>query len=332
MKKHCFFFLLLFSALSWCQNPKPDAVKDSLANEYIQLYEDDIKTRLGFSNSFNSFHIKDKNSNLDFTLSPNQRVRTTFTFMYKFIEFDLGYTPEFIRFNKDNESNGKTTFYNFSTRLYLGKWMQSIDYSKTKGFYVDKDDIGIDENLLFSDFQVRKFGGSTSYIFNPNFSFRAVFLQSEWQKKSAGSFVPGISYYFTRIKNNTPSEDNSIDIAAGPGYYYNWVINKKFLIAAGAYGGVGYNNTKTTYTDGTADEKVDGLSLQAQLSLNIGYNSERFYTGVTSRLNTFYYKTDPRIHIQDQQQFFEFYIGYRFKAPEKISNAVNNPQSIIKKK
>lgn len=332
MKKYCFFFLLLSSAISWCQHHNLDAsVKDTLANEYIQLYDDHIKTRLGLSNSFNSFHIKDKNSNLDFTLSPNQRLKSTFTFMYKFIEFDLGYTPEFIRFNKDNESNGKTTFYNFSTRLYLGKWMQSIDYIKTKGFYIHKDDIGINENLLFSDFQVRKFGGSTSYIFNPNFSFRAVFLQSEWQKKSAGSFVPSISYYFTKIKNNGPSEDHSIDVAVGPGYYYNWVISKKILLSMGAYGGVGYNNTKTTYTDGTADETVDGLSLQTQLELTLGYNSERFYTGVSSRLNTFYYDADPTIHIQDQQQFFEFYIGYRFKASEKLSNLVNKPQNILKK-
>ena len=333
MKKHCFFFLLLLSALSWSQNNNPNTVvQDSLNQEYIQFYDDYIKTRLGFSNSFNSFHIKDKNSNLDFTLSPNQRLRSTFSFMYKFIEFDLGYTPEFIRFNKDNESNGKTTFYNFGTRLYFGQWMQSIEYAKTKGFYVDKSDIGITENLVFSDFQVRKIGGSTSYIFNPNFSFRAVFLQSEWQKKSAGSFVPSISYYFTKIKNNNPSEDKSIDVAAGPGYYYNWVISKKFLVSVGAYGGVGYNNTKTTYSDGTPDETVDGLSYQTQLNLNLGYNSEKFYTGVTARLNTFYYDDDPKIHVQDQQQFFEFYVGYRFKASEKISNLIDNPQNILKKK
>lgn len=331
--KKIYFLILIITTVSWAQQKKADTIlKQPVANEYIELYDDYIKTRLGFSNSFNSFHIKDQNSNLDFTLSPNQRLRSTFTFMYKFIEFDLGYTPEFIRFNKDDNKNGTTKFSNFGTRLYLGKWMQSIEYTKTKGFYVDKADIGITENILFSDFQVRKFGGSTSYIFNPNFSFRAVFLQSEWQKKSAGSFVPSISYYFTNIKNNNPSEDNSIDVAVGPGYYYNWVISKKFLVSAGAYGGVGYNNTKTTYSDSTPDETVDGLSLQARLGLTLGYNSEKFYTGVTSRLNTFYYDTDPKIHVQDQQQFFEFYVGYRFKAPEKISNAVNNPQSLIKKK
>ncbi|KDN56462.1 DUF4421 family protein [Flavobacterium seoulense] len=327
------FIFLLIVATSWAQQKNTDSISNSTpANEYIIHYDDFIKTRVGFTNSFNSFHIKDQKDNLDFTLSPNQRLRSTFTFMYKFIELDLGYTPDFIRFNKDDEKYGKTSFSNFGTRLYLGKWMQSIEYTKIKGFYVNKDDIGIPENLLFSNFQMRRFGGSTSYIFNPNFSFRTIFGQSEWQKKSAGSFVPSISYYFTQMKNDNPSKDNSIDIAVGPGYYYNWVINKNLLISAGAYGGVGYNTTKTTYSDGTPEEIIDGLSYQTQLNLNLGYNSEKFYTGVTARWNTFYYDNDPRVHIKDQQRFFEFYVGYRFKASERISNLVNNPQSLIKKK
>lgn len=64
--------------------------KKRVSNEYIELYDDYIKLRLGFSNSFNSFHIKDPTDNLDFTLAPNQRLKTTLTFMYKFIEFDIG--------------------------------------------------------------------------------------------------------------------------------------------------------------------------------------------------------------------------------------------------
>lgn len=319
-------FFILLPAIVIAQLQATDSVrKKRVSNDYIELYDDYIKVRLGFSNSFNSFHVKDGQENLDFTLSPNQRIRTTMTFTYKFIEFDIGYTPNFIRFNKDDESKGKTTFYNLGTRLYLGHWMQNLQYSKTRGFYVDKDDIGSSENVLFPDFQVSKVGGSTSYIFNDNFSFRSIFLQSEWQKQSAGSFVPSISYYFTEITNGTPSKDNIIDLAAGPSYYYNLVLHKNFLVSGGVYGGVGYNSTKTKYSDGRPDEHLDGLSLQSQLRLTLGYNSENFYTGATASLNSFYYDTDPKIHLQDQQQFFEFYVGYRFKGPDKINKYLDNP-------
>ena len=335
VKKYITIFAFMCSAMAQAQEAVvTDTIKKKrVSNEYIELYDDYVKVRLGFSNSFNSFHIKDDADNLDFTLAPNQRLKTTLTFIYKFIEFDIGYTPEFIRFNKDDASKGKTSYYNLGTRFYFGKWLQSLQYSKTKGFYVDKDDVGTTENILFPNFQVTRYGGSTAYSFNPNFSLRSIFLQSEWQKKSAGSFVPSISYNFTQIKNDDPSKDNVIDVAMGPAYYYNWIIKDRFMVAPGIYGGVGYNHTKTVYDDATPDEVVDGLSLQTQLRLTLSYNSEKFYTGATASLNTFYYDADPKIHLQDRQQFFEFYVGYRFKGPDRINKILDNPpKPKIKKK
>ena len=328
IKKHLFFWMVFCSGMLQAQDtiPKTDTIKKKrVSNEYVELYDDDVKLRLGISNSFNSFHINAPADNLDFTLSPNQRVKSVFTFSYKFIEFDIGYTPNFIRFNKDDDDKGKSTYHSLATRLYFGRWLQSIQYSKTTGFYVDRDDIGSTENVLFPNLQVQRYGGSTAYIFNPNFSFRSIFKQSEWQKKSVGSFVPSINYNYTRIKNGEPKSDHIIDIAVGPAYYYNWVINKKFLVAPGVYGGVGYNHTKTVYDDNTPDEVIDGLSFQTQLRLTLIYNTPKFYAGTTASLNTFYYDTDPQIHLQDRQQFFEFFIGYRFKGPEKVSKFLDNP-------
>ena len=144
--------------------------------------------------------------------------------------------------------------------------------------------------------------------------------------------MPSISYYYTQLKNSNPSKDHIIDVAVGPAYFYNWVLNKQFLISGGAYGGVGYNNTKTVYEDKTPDETLDGISLQSQLRFTFGYNSEKIYAGATASLNSFYYDTDPKTHVQDRQQFFEFYIGYRFKGPEKINNILDNPKILNKKK
>ncbi len=299
-------------------------------NEYKQSYDEDIKLRLGYSNSFNSFRIISPENNLDFVLSPNQRLRTTLTVMYKFIDFDIGYTPSFIRANKDDDIKGKTKFVNFGTRLYLGKWMQTFQYSMTRGFYVDKADLGIAENVLFPDFTVSRIGGSTSYIFNPDFSFRAIISQSEWQKKSAGTFVPTATYRYTQITNNDPATDHTFEIAIGPGYYYNWIIAKRLLVSGGVYAGLGYNYTKTVYSDGTPDGSVDGLLVQAQLRITLGYNSENFYGGLTSSAESFGYDSDSRVQVQDMQQFFEIYIGYRFTAPKKIRDLMYKAEQLLK--
>ncbi len=84
-----------------------------------------------------------------------------------FIAFDfLKYISEllnyfFIRFNKDDNDKGKSTFYSLAARFYFGNWLQSVQYSKTKGFYVDKDDIGSAENVVFPNLQVERYSGST---------------------------------------------------------------------------------------------------------------------------------------------------------------------------
>lgn len=317
VKKYALFFIVFYATI--CQAQIGDTVAVQKPEKSIEKYDNHIKLRLGLSNSFNSFRIKDKTSHLDFTLSPNQRLRSTLTLIYKFIEIDLGYTPKFLRFNKDDALRGHTKFYNFGTRLYFGSWMQELQYVKTKGFYIDRKDIGIENNILFPHFQVQKIGGSTSYVFNPDFSFRAIFLQSEWQLKSAGSFVPSMSYYFTQIKNNEPSKDHIFDIAVGPGYYYNWIIHNKWLVSAGAYAGLGFNSTRTVYNDNKPDEVIDGLSFQTQFRITLGYNTERFFAGAATSLNSFSYNSDAQIHVADQQQFLEFYIGYRFKAPKRIN-------------
>ena len=332
MLKHSILLLIpLFSSKMLSQ--KTDSLSaNTKDNTYITYYEDAIKIRLNLSNTFNSFYIKQSETNLAFHLTPNQRIRSTLTAIYKFIEVDIGYTPEFIRFNKDDRIKGESKFFNMGATFYFSSWRQQLQYSKTKGFYVDKKELSTSENILFPDFQVIKIGGTTSYILNKNFSFRSIYIQSEWQIKSTGSFVPGISYYYTRIRNSHPSEDRIIDIAAGPAYYYNWIIDKSFLISGGAYAGLGYNQTKTVYNDASPTEMVDGLSLQTQIRGTLAYNSTRFYTGITASLNSVYYKTDPTIQVRDNQQFYEFFIGYRFNAPDKLRKITDKSLKYIKKK
>jgi hypothetical protein len=55
----------------------------------------------------------------------------------------------------------------------------------------------------------------------------------------------------------------------------------------------------------------------------IGYNSDRFYTGVTTNFNLFFHKVDRYSRIEDEQIFMEFYIGYRFKAPKSWLKAAD---------
>src|SRR5690606_28091376 len=68
-----------------------------------------------------------------------------------------------------------------------------------KGYYLAPEGRGAlpDENFYVRpDLKVTKLGVSAQYVFNhEKFSYRASFLQNEWQQKSAGTFLAGFEVY-----------------------------------------------------------------------------------------------------------------------------------------
>ncbi len=282
----------------------------------IVNYDDFFTTRLSFSDSFNSFRAKSGSDNSEFLISPNQQINTTLSLAFRFLEIDIGYTPTFLKFNNDNDISGKTKFFNLGTRFYMGRFMQNVQFRRTKGFFVKDLEFPDADLFIASDLRVRKVGGSTAFILNPHFSFRAIFKQNEWQTRSAGSFVPILSYYWTKISDKDPATDTFFDITLGPSYYYNWIVKKDFLVAAGAHLGLGYNSTKLSFSGNMPSQHFEGLTYTTEIKLALGYNTERFFTGMNATFDAFYHNDEPDFRIDDQQRFFEFYLGYRFNAPK----------------
>lgn len=327
MRSNIILYLVLYLILNLSMGYSQKGRKDSVANiksEYIQKYDTLFTVRMGFSNSFNRFMI-DK-EDIDYTISPNESIRTTFSFLFRFVEIDIPLTPKLLAFNKDDEEYGKSKFFGLGTRFYFGKWMQSLRWSTTEGYYSNVPDTTQSNGgyTLYPNLKVFKITGSTSFIFNPNYSFRAVFKQREWQKKSAGSFVPTFNYYFTKITNDSPETDKLFGLALGPAYYYNWVIKDHFLVSAGGYAGIGYNNTAFDFDDDRENYAVSGITYATEFKLLLDYNTTRFFTGANISLNSLYPNINAGIEFKDQQLFFEVYLGYRFNAPARVVKTMDD--------
>ncbi|WP_299533904.1 DUF4421 family protein [Ulvibacterium sp.] len=293
-----FFFLVLahWSVLS--QN-------DSL---YIRRFPEKVTLRLGVQNTSNSFIITDNETGEQTEIVPNDKTYLGLSALFRSVEVDLGYAPNFFSENRDN-SGSKLFTLNF--RMFLGRWMQTLDFYRQKGFFTQFNN----EVIPFPELRTLKIGGTTSFIFNRNFSFRAIGFQNEWQKKSAGSFIPRFTFYYTRFRLEDASiqtgDDHSFNLAIGPGYYYNLVIGKHFLLSAGATVGLGANFTRSegeTFTSSLA---------QIIFRNAIGYNSERFFTGINLNAQVLEYGTDQNTQLDDTITFVELYIGYRLDAPKK---------------
>jgi hypothetical protein len=273
--------------------------------DFIGEFPEKLTVRVSMQSTLNSFNVTDASDNSILEVLPNDKTYLGVSFLFRSIELDLGYAPDFLSENKDNEDS---RLFTLNFRMFLGKWMQTFDFYSQKGFFATDGN----NTLLLPELSTLKIGGTTGYIFNTNFSFRAIGFQNEWQKKSAGSFIPRFSLYYTKIDLHDESPEsptNTFDIAAGPGYYYNWVIKKHFIFSLGATVGLGINVTSSEFTRQTTS------LTQVLFRTAIGYNSERFFAGLNASAQLLQHKTDPTTVQDDLVTFGELYIGYRFNAP-----------------
>ncbi|WP_171017298.1 DUF4421 family protein [Maribacter sp. ACAM166] len=276
---------------------------------HIKEFPDKITARLSVQTTSNSFALRDKLTKSKTEFIPNDKSYLGLSISFRSVELDLGYAPNFLSENKDN---GDSKLITLNFRMFFYQFMQTFDFYKQKGFFIRTKDL----TLPVDNLRTIKIGGSTSYIFNPNFSFRAIGFQNEWQKKSAGSFIPGATYYYTKFKLQDPVLENQIEhsfnLAIGPGYYHNWVFDDNYIVSAGGIGGLGFNLSKSA-----GETSLTGLA-QFIFRLTGGYNSESFFNGITINTQILTHTSADNFVLDDSISFLEFYIGYRFDAPRKL--------------
>lgn len=281
------------------------AQNDSLQNSYFKSYNDKITTSIYYLDTSNSFQIASDNTDpkMYLNLIPNRREQIGFNLNYKIIDVGFGFAPKFLSQNK-GDSHSK--HFNFNTRFYLKKWMQSFTFINQKGFYISDNNV----TAQLPDMRTTKIGGTTAYVFNDKFSFKTLVSQNEWQTKSSGSFIPTFSFYYTNLDVNThdSSPGDIYVFTLAPSYFYNFVISDRVLIGAGLALGAGLN---------LIDKETSAL-YQADFNLKLAYNKDRFFAFAT--LNTISFaqddKVDPRLN--DNIVTLKLSAGYRFDPPKKI--------------
>ncbi len=284
------------------------AQNDSLRNPYFKSYNDKITASVYYLDTSNSFQIASDNpeTKMYVNLIPNRREQIGFNLNYKIIDVGFGFAPKFLSQNK-GDSHSK--HFNFNTRFYLKKWMQSFTYINQKGFYIKDDNI----TAQLPSMRTMKIGGSTAYVFNDKFSFKTLVSQNEWQTKSSGSFIPTFSFYYTNLDLNTPdsSPGDIYVFTLAPSYFYNFVISDRVLIGAGLALGAGLNLI----------DKDSSALYQADFNLKLAYNKDRFFAFAT--LNTISFAQDDKIdpRLNDNIVTLKLSAGYRFDPPKKVKEA-----------
>lgn len=287
------------------------AQTDSLQGAYYEEFEGKLSVQAFSMSTINNFSLFYAAENIRVNVVPNSRTTIGGTAQYEFVSLSLGFTPIFLSDNKDNKDSKMNSL---SLSLFPGRIMQRFDYIYQKGMSLETGDA----NIYLPELKSLKIGGSTSYMFNPNFSFKATAFQNAKQLKSAGTFAPTLSYYYTELNGKKVPDMGEkvyfIDVALAPAYYYNWVIAKNFLLSGGASLGAGFT---TTVDDNTSTSFL----VNGSLNLAPGYNGERWFGGLNMRVQFFDHGSGSNVQMNDAVGYGTFFIGYRFDAPPYFERA-----------
>jgi hypothetical protein len=177
--------------------------------------------------------------------------------------------------------------------------------------------------------EVRKFGTNIQYLFNGDkLSLKAAFLQSAWQKKSAGSVVTGFEFYFGRANDDNniladfipdPIEFQKLNfIEFGPnlGYVHTFVIAKRFFITGMVSGNIGLGNT--TISSDTEKEGKWGVNSNFFLRGFAGYNGPKWSINANYIQNNVRIKEARSFSTDFQTGNYRINFVYRFDVGPKL--------------
>lgn len=309
--------------------------QESYDTSYIEDHTKDLTLRALGSYKFSGYALGQSGYTNTLQFRANDTYSMGVGFSYRQIGLNLTVKVPFI--NDDNVKLGKTSSLDLQTFIYLRKWVVDLFAQFYKGYYLGNDNalaspMPAGTYLLRPDLQTGTLGFNVQYIFNnKRFSYRGAYVQSEYQKKSAGSFMAGGGAHYIDIRadssvippnladasffaTNRFSKGRAFCVALSAGYSHTWVIEKYFFVNASAVGSIGVNATTLVEPAGLSTNG-SGLQLNGNFRLAAGYNSSVYYAGI----QFIEFKTRNTMPVADT--WHEFNSGYvrvvvakRFKA------------------
>jgi len=309
-------FIIIFSVSLFSYSQENVSINDSV---YFESMRNKFNVKLEFDNDIETYEFNAMNSN--YSIRPNTSLRTLIGFNYRFLGFKIGFSPQLFK-SEDYDKKGDTRVFKMKVDFFYKKWVQSFEYSDVKGYYVEN---AFDENSNYSilpNLKTQVIRGKTRYSFNDSFSFKAVLNQIDIQRKSAGSFVPGLTYEYFKISDaSSLTKIKSFNFIVDAYYLYTFVIHRKWYSNLGLAPGLGYGYSKLTEGEANHVSTSNDFILNFNSLISLGYNSKYFYGGLTYNLIATSLDNSSVINFDSVRSVFNVSIGYRFNAPKAIKSS-----------
>lgn len=321
--------LIAFFLAGWLTARPQQVAADS--SNFIS-YFDKILVKLNVSSQTDQYSLREKNGT-GIKLNANNEYKVFLSLDYEFIGFSYGFSPRLFYANNDDDLKGHSSFTDYKFQFFPGQWLQTISFNKTRGYYVENtgDFVpgwrkGNDPYLQVPNLKSVQWALSTSYVLNPDFSFKNLVYQTQWQKRSAGSLVPSLFYDYTRYSfdlSGVGALQKDFNVRLGLGYYYTFIIKRHFFLAPNLVPSLGirYSGYRSEEGGVVTRERNTYVTRSLEGGLKLGFNSERWAAGGGFSFNVNWYREDPGRVVEQDKLYGIIYLGYRFGVPRVITNA-----------
>jgi len=299
---------------------------------YIKSYYKRLVITLPVSTKLLKFSLIDMNSGSKLTFAPNLHYDFGISVSSRWASFIINTGVKIS--NGDNDIKGKTKYRDFQLNLYGRKITTDMFMQRHNGFYIKNsksfDNFESDKPYAIrADVKAVNMGVSSYYIVNhKRFSYGNSFSFVEQQKKSAGSFLFGIYYFYFYASGNPSlvtnpfrsSFDSLSFIRSGQtqnlglniGYIYTLVFLKKAYATASFVNGIGGEQVVYIRDDNSPYHNLVIGTEKLHVRLALGYDSGRYFIGAMGMFDYIYSRGKLNPTFDYSFGKFMVYIGYRF--------------------
>lgn len=278
------------------------------------------------------YHLADAEKAISFTPSIQYKIGPYIGWSFLFLGWSFDIRALLGQGNGEKRTEFSLNLYSsiVGGDLYFRKSGSAFRLHDLEGFG-EKFDEEFDEEV--NGFSVDIKGADVYYVFNHRrFSYPAAYSQSTNQKRSAGSFIAGLSFSDHNLKLDDgllpkPIRDSLVgrpldfeeihysDYSISFGYAYNWVFARNCLLNVSLTPAVAYKESRLESEEQrTFTFRKVNFDFIARAALT--WNNGKYYVGASWVYNDFNYRTE-HFNLRNGFGIARLYTGFNFGLKKK---------------
>jgi len=309
-------FFILFLLTQQIVSAKGDSL-----GIYVHTHKLTLTPNYGYTNMF--LKIYGEKTSIQYSPSASHSIGLEATYKWLGIGFGIGVFDD-----ENNELQNKLVNYDFRFDFFFRRFFINSNFQYFKGFSVKDPPQNLtpeQSQNITPNMELTNIGLNFIYAFNKNFSFKAIYKNSERLKYSRGSFLVGLTQFYTRLSSKTTFYPDEIlsdlkiknyssygkfySIFLDVGYQYAFVRKRWYVAPILIVGG------GTQYQNYIYKEIIHKSTFKAAykyiINIPMGYNGDKFFYGLTFNFDNNRMLIE-NARMQLQLTSFKLFFGMRF--------------------